>query len=365
MQNYRNFVFSPAKWRWLIAGILIVAIASTIYSSDDQPEKSVILFPVSHENLWGYMDAAGKIVIEPQFNMAFEFAEGVAQVMVKDRWGYIDPSGKFVIEPKFARSDRFYEGFARVSFDPTVTEFPGYIDKTGTLVIPTEGAEYLGKFSDGLAPMKIKGKFGYIDRNGKFVIQPKYDIADSFTEGLARVAIKKDQKYKWGFIDKTGTPRIPLQFDDAGNFSEGLACVGVGELFGFIDSNGNFAISPKFDFAGDFAEGLAPVHNVKFGFVDKTGKMIIPQQFDIAHGFSEGIAAVAQDPGNGSPLWGFIDKQGNFIIEPQFDDVGAEHGPGAFRNGLAIVQVGKYSGYVDKTGKYVWQPCSSCNLAPK
>ncbi|HEY7159741.1 MAG TPA: WG repeat-containing protein [Acidobacteriota bacterium] len=352
MQNYRNF----------IAIVFIVVITSAIHSADTQTQNSVVLFPVPHENLWGYINADGKIVIEPQFNMAFEFAEGVAQVMVKDRWGYIDPSGKFVIQPKFARSDRFYEGFARVCIDPAIAEFAGYIDKTGTLVIPTEGAEYLGKFSEGLAAMKIKGKFGFIDRTGKFVIQPKYDVADIFTEGLARVAIKKGEKYLWGFIDKSGKERTSLQFEDACNFSEGLACVGVGNLFGFINTDGNFVINPKYDFTGDFQEGLAPVHNVKFGYIDRSGKMVIPEQFDIAHGFSEGMAAVAQDPGNGSPVWGFIDKEGNFVIEPQYDDVGAEFGSGSFQNGLVIVKVGKYSGYVSKTGKLVWQPCSSCNI---
>jgi hypothetical protein len=74
---------------------------------------------------------------------------------------------------------------------------------------------------------------------------------------------------------------------------------------------------------------------------------------------------VAQDLGSGSPVWGFVDKQGNFAIEPQFDDVGAEHGPGTFTNGLAVVQVGKYAGYVNKTGKFVWQACESCNLPSK
>jgi hypothetical protein len=355
MHYYRNF----------ISVVFIVAITSAIYSADVQTQESAVLFPIPHDNLWGYMDGNGKIVIEPQFNMAFEFAEGMAQVMVKDRWGFIDPSGKFVIQPKFARADRFYEGFARVCIDPNVTEFAGYIDKTGTLVIPTEGAEYLGKFSEGLAPMKLKGKFGFIDRTGKFVIQPKYDVADSFSAGLARVSIKKDEKYKWGFIDKTGKERISLQFDDAGNFSEGLACVGVGELFGFINSDGNFVINPKYDYAGDFQEGLAPVHNVKFGFIDKSGNMVIPQQFEIAHGFSEGLAAVAQDLGSGSPVWGFIDKEGNFVIDPQYDDVGAEFAPGSFRNGLVVVEVGKYPGYVNKTGKMVWQPCSSCNIPAK
>jgi len=47
------------------------------------------------------------------------------------------------------------------------------------------------------------------------------------------------------------------------------------------------------------------------------------------------------------------------VINPQFDDVDTYHADdyvGVFRGGLAPVQLGDAWGYIDKTGKYVWNP---------
>jgi len=38
------------------------------------------------------------------------------------------------------------------------------------------------------------------DKTGKFVINPQFDNAASFSDGLARVEVGN----KWGYIDKTG-----------------------------------------------------------------------------------------------------------------------------------------------------------------
>ncbi len=55
------------------------------------------------------------------------------------------------------------------------------------------------------------------------VIPFKYDEAKSFSEGLALVKLNG----KWGFIDKTGKEvGIPLgKYDNVMSFSEGLAAV--------------------------------------------------------------------------------------------------------------------------------------------
>ena len=66
-------------------------------------------------------------------------------------------------------------------------------------------------------------KYGYIDKNGKVVIEPQFDYAYPFSEGLAHV--NKDAKY--GFIDKSGKVVIEPQFDEAGAFSEGFARVAI------------------------------------------------------------------------------------------------------------------------------------------
>ncbi len=44
-------------------------------------------------------------------------------------------------------------------------------------------------FSEGLAKIKIDGKFGYINTNGQIVIQPRFEESSDFQDGLA--AIKK------------------------------------------------------------------------------------------------------------------------------------------------------------------------------
>ena len=57
---------------------------------------------------------------------------------------------------------------------------------------------------------------------------------------------------KWGFIDAKGQYVINPQFDNAGDFSEGLAAVEIGDRWGFIDTKGQYIVKPQFDSAGPF-----------------------------------------------------------------------------------------------------------------
>src|SRR4051812_29811116 len=66
------------------------------------------LFPVVVGGKWGYIDKAGKIVINPQFDGATRFAKGgLAEVYMAGRVGYIDKSGKLVINPQFNEGAAF------------------------------------------------------------------------------------------------------------------------------------------------------------------------------------------------------------------------------------------------------------------
>ena len=66
---------------------------------------------------------------------------------------------------------------------------------------------------------------------------------------------------KWGYIDKTGKVIIEPKFDEAADFSEGLARVKVGIFYGFIDFSGDFVIKPQFTWVKSFSEGLAAEHS--------------------------------------------------------------------------------------------------------
>ncbi len=59
-------------------------------------------------------------------------------------------------------------------------------------------------FSEGLAPVRLKWKWGCIDRSGKLVAEPQYDYTHGFSEGLAGVKLNG----RWRFIDRSGTVLI-------------------------------------------------------------------------------------------------------------------------------------------------------------
>jgi len=63
---------------------------------------------------------------------------------------------------------------------------------------------WLGSFKQGLASVQIgddkTGKWGFIDKQGKFAINPQFDAAFVVSEGLAAVRLGDSQTGQWGYI---------------------------------------------------------------------------------------------------------------------------------------------------------------------
>ena len=92
------------------------------------------------KRLYGYVDTTGKMVVQPQFVLAYDFNEGLAAVLVlgtgttPSRWGYIDASGKMAIEAKFSNEVlSFYDGYDAVQKTNGMVVF---IDKQGNIASP-------------------------------------------------------------------------------------------------------------------------------------------------------------------------------------------------------------------------------------
>jgi len=82
---------------------------------------------------------------------------------------------------------------------------------------------YASVYGQELIKFQENGKYGFRDENGNIIIPAKYDNADDFYDGLAKVGSRSSDKY--GIIDKTGKEITPLKYDVIGDFSEGLARV--------------------------------------------------------------------------------------------------------------------------------------------
>ena len=129
-------------------------------------------------------------------------------------------------------------------------------------------------------PFPKKGKYGYRDRGGEWMIEPQFDFAGEFCEGLAVVGLGKYPATKWGYIDKTGKVVIPAQFDGAHDFSEGRAAIGISGKLGYIDRTGKLVVPPQFDEAQKFSGGRARVRIIKegYGYINLAGERIVPLQ---------------------------------------------------------------------------------------
>jgi hypothetical protein len=51
---------------------------------------------------WGYADTDGNVMIEPQYEAAKSFSNGVAAVCVDGKWGYINQANEPIVEPQFS-----------------------------------------------------------------------------------------------------------------------------------------------------------------------------------------------------------------------------------------------------------------------
>jgi serine/threonine protein kinase len=286
---------------------------------------------------YGFINTKGEIVIEPVYDNALNFSQGLAGVQLNDKWGYIDKQANLVIQTLYDYTEGFCEGLARIQ----INKKWGYIDIHGNLV--TQAIyDFADSFSKGLAKVQINKKWGWINSNGIFVIQPDYEWVGDFSKGLARVQFKK----KMGVIDVHGNYVVQPQYDDLSDFAEGLAAAKSNGKWGFIDLSGNQIIQPIFDDAYSFSNGLARIEvNGKWGFIDLYGKAMVQPQFDDAKSFSEGLAAVRINE-----KWGVINSSGNLIIQPQFDFID-DYSEGVARMGVNL----KY-GVIDIHGNLIVQP---------
>jgi hypothetical protein len=208
-------------------------------------------------------------------------------------------------------------------------------------------------------PVEIKGKWGYMNVEGKMILPAVYDYADDFYDGMAVVAVKNLPCV----IDEKGTRLIDTGlYENISHFSEGLSSVvDYKKQRFYINTKGHKEITLPADVyeARVFSEGIAVVakqldqHENKFGrdistlgyrfaYINTKGESVTEFIYDDADEARKGLARIRQ-----GTKFGLINLKGEFVLKPQYNNIGN------FIEDKAIVDLnGKY-GYINTNGELV------------
>jgi hypothetical protein len=256
------------------------------------------------DGLYGYVDYHGNVKIPFVYKYARDFSENVA-IVADDEYGFvtqfITTSGEIIWEGDLGGLPYwgdFHDGHMRkanaiydLNGKMLITNLPQYTYANVEVRYPFDFSEgyalipkyhiYFFDFPEGKAMNFFSGEnwyYIYIDTNGKNAFDKTYDIAGSFSEGLA--VAKKDGKA--GVIDTTG--EFVFYFDDLDpryEYSEGLLIFSPYDevnyhSYGFIDTNGKVAIPAVYDYiVSDFNNGIALVErDGKRLYINKQGEII-------------------------------------------------------------------------------------------
>jgi hypothetical protein len=338
----------PMKRIYKQASAILATVLLISCGGGGNKMEELDLFPVKSGDTYQYVNRKGEIVINPQFDEAAVFSDGLALVQTSGdnrMWGYIDDEGKYVINAQYKEATSFSEGLAWVV---EKDKAPAAINKKGEVKFTLQQAEKVYSFSEGLASFSTindKGEqlCGFVDKNGEVKISPQFDAVLAFSDGLSAF---RNEERKWGFMDKEGKVVINPQFDEANIFVNGFACVALGDKWGVIDKKGEYSINPQFESIAPDGDWFLITQGSKYGWCNREGMITINPQFKYAYSFGNNkLTAVSSGDD-----FGFIDKEGKFVINPQFQFAMP------FNGDLALVYSNSRMGFIDKEGKYIVNP---------
>lgn len=244
-----------------------------------------------------------------------------------------------------------------------------YIERTETKQ-PGEEYEIKGKFgSSGLALVKLRGKYGFINKEGDEIIPLKYDnvYCDHSSSDLAKFGWYKShslmsvsQNGKWGYVNQKGELIIPMIYSRVKEVvSEGdisIVCKKDGK-WGAIGQDASIHIPFIYDEIEHFYNNRPSyaLLDGKFGYIDAFNNTIAPFKYSNARGFPlDGSLAAVGNKGN----YGYIDLHGQEVIPLKYEMAGTFYfyDVGDLEKAIAGVVLNKKLGFINGKGELVI-PC--------
>ena len=213
---------------------------------------------------------------------------------------------------------------------------------TPALVETVQGCTSIGGFHENISAVCKNGRYGYIRRDGSWVVKPKYEKAFDFSEG--RGAVVKNGRL--GFVDSTGKEVIACVYDYDDErcmwldkypyaFHNGMMVVELHGEDGVIDRNGKVRVPfGIYNYIWNFEDGVAfarighPFKDsvTRYQLVDTNGNVVfnIPDTLSVnpmqgigGRCFGASVYVCDTEASYYGCRTGYMDMKGRVLLPPQ------------------------------------------------
>jgi hypothetical protein len=189
----------------------------------------------------------------------------------------------------------------------------GLLGKSGWLVKPMLDIRSITNGSEGLYPVQKDQLVGFADREGNWIIDPKFTEVQLFSENIGRYRITQD----WGLIGNKGEMIGTASWSEIRPFLAGVAIAKQQDKFFLLNQAGTVITEMSYDDISRTEDGYFLVEKLgKSGLLDKTGKELIPPDFDFIRREKKDFLIVRKDS-----LTGVINESGEALLPLAYQDV--------------------------------------------
>lgn len=182
--------------------------------------------------------------------------------------GVLDTLGNKILPYSYRNLRPFENGFSLSQYRSTA-----YIIYQNGDTIATVSGRIESGFRDGLALIRQgPERYIFINTSGKNAFETYYQKATPFVDGFS--IIKHQGKY--GMIDKEGYFRIQPSYDFIKPPTNQVSIIGISQVAGVCDLNANYVVSPRANKVVYLPQEQVYQYLYKneFGYFSKSGKMI-------------------------------------------------------------------------------------------
>lgn len=256
----------------------------------ERSSADIVPIPYADNSGWVLVNSEGREVSQKYDEISF-LHEGLA-VFAKTEtndstdettklYGYLDAEGKVAIEPVYASASGFSDGLAWVS-NPDSTLVA--IDKNGTVKLQLPQAKIASVFMNGYAVWAdVCDKDYLIDKNGNNIdlpanIKSMYNLVDEYffaktDEGDKFFAIKDNKVNEVEALSKFELVSTPFIFND-------VFIVRSGDNYGLVNMNGEYVVNPQYPKINYFENFYSfQTEKEKIGLLNAKGEELLSAKY--------------------------------------------------------------------------------------